>query len=71
MRFTSLLVGLCLVAGAVLAQQGPPPPGPEVKRLAVFEGKWTGEAEMKPSAFRRMDFMFGVIGLTLLSSESL
>jgi hypothetical protein len=51
MRFTSLLVGLCLVATAALAQQGPPPPGPEVKRLGVFEGKWTGEAEMKPSAF--------------------
>lgn len=51
MRFTSFLVGLCLVSATVLAQQGPPPPGPEVKRLGVFEGKWTGEAEMKPSAF--------------------
>lgn len=48
MRFTSCLVGLCLVAGAALAQQEPPKPGPEVKRLAAFEGKWTGEAEMKP-----------------------
>jgi hypothetical protein len=53
MRFTSFLAGLCLVASAapLVAQQGPPPPGPEVKRLAVFEGKWTGEAEMKPSAY--------------------
>ncbi len=51
MRFTAFLVGLCLMAGTVLAQQGPPQPGPEVKRLAVFEGKWTGEGDMKPSPF--------------------
>jgi hypothetical protein len=51
MRFTAFLVGLCLAAGTLLAQQGPPKPGPETKRLGVFEGKWTGESEMKPSAF--------------------
>ena len=53
MRFTAFLVGLCLVAGTALAQkpQEPPKPGPEVKRLGVFEGKWTGDAEIKPSAF--------------------
>jgi hypothetical protein len=51
MRFTSFLVGLCLMSATVLAQQGPPPPGPEVKRLGVFEGKWTGEADIKASAF--------------------
>jgi hypothetical protein len=41
------------VATVTLAQQpqGPPPPGPEVKRLGIFEGKWTEEADMKPSAF--------------------
>lgn len=49
MRFTAFLMGLSLVAATVLAQQEPPKPGPEVKRLGVFEGKWTGEAEMKPS----------------------
>ena len=49
MRVTAFLVGLGLVAGAAMAQQAPPKPGPEVKRLAVFEGKWTGEGDMKPS----------------------
>ncbi len=39
-------------AAAVLAQaSGPPKPGPEVKKLEVFAGKWEGESEMKPSAF--------------------
>ena len=42
-------VGL-FVSGAILA--GPPPeapkPGPEVKKLEPFAGKWKGEADMKP-----------------------
>ena len=41
----------CLAAGIALAQGGPPKPGPEVQKLKVFEGKWTGESEMKPSPF--------------------
>ncbi len=31
--------------------KGPPQPGPEHKRLAYFEGKWTSEGEMKESPF--------------------
>lgn len=41
----------CLAAAIALAQGGPPKPGPEVQKLKVFEGKWTGESEMKPSPF--------------------
>lgn len=45
----SVAVGLCLFAGAALAQApGPPKPGPEVKKLDAFAGKWKGESEMKP-----------------------
>jgi hypothetical protein len=51
MRFTAMLVGIGLIAGVALAQQAPPKPGAEVKRLGIFEGKWTGESEMKPSPF--------------------
>jgi hypothetical protein len=48
-----MTVGFCLVAGAALAQapQAPPKPGPEVQRLAMFAGKWTGESDVKPSPF--------------------
>jgi hypothetical protein len=31
--------------------KGPPQPGPEHKRLAYFEGKWTSEGEMKESPY--------------------
>ena len=31
--------------------KGPPQPGPEHKRLAYFEGKWTTEGDMKESPF--------------------
>ncbi len=42
-------LGLCLAAGTALAQApAPPKPGPEVKKLDVFAGKWSGEADMKP-----------------------
>ena len=51
MRLTAILMGFCLAAGVVLAQQAPPKPGPEVQKLKAFEGKWTGESEMKPSPF--------------------
>src|SRR5947209_20421962 len=38
---------------AVMAQApaGPPQPGPEHKKLAYFVGKWTSEAELKPSPY--------------------
>jgi hypothetical protein len=53
MRSIAITVGFCLVAGAALAQapQAPPKPGPEVQKLSVFAGKWTGESDMKPSPF--------------------
>ena len=56
MRMRTILAAsaaACLAAGTVMAQaqQGPPKPGPEVQKLKMFEGKWTGESEMKPSAF--------------------
>ena len=41
-------------AGTVLAADGPKPtpaPGPEYAKLGFFVGRWTGEAEMKPSPF--------------------
>jgi Protein of unknown function (DUF1579) len=47
----SILSSLCaaLLAGAATARQSAPPsPGPEVKKLEAFAGKWKGEAEMKP-----------------------
>jgi hypothetical protein len=46
-----LCVGLAAAAFTVAAQAQPPmpKPGPEVKRLAYFVGKWKGEGEMKPS----------------------
>lgn len=37
-----------LLACAVALAQQPPSPGPEVKQLEPFAGKWKGEAEMKP-----------------------
>lgn len=45
-------VGMCLSAGIAMAQApAPPKPGPEVKKLDAFAGKWTGESEMKESSF--------------------
>lgn len=44
------LAGLCLAAGAALATQQTeaPKPGPEVKKLDGFAGKWKGESDFKP-----------------------
>ena len=46
----SLVAGLvaAVLAGAVALAQQAPSPGPEVKKLEPFAGKWKGEAEMKP-----------------------
>jgi len=44
-----VLVPAAIFAAALAtAQQGPPKPGPETKKLDPFAGKWKGEAEMKP-----------------------
>ena len=50
-RMMHLLLPLCVLAGAVLAQQQSqaPKPGPEHKRLGFFVGKWTFEGEAKAS----------------------
>jgi len=53
-RFFVLELGLVLLlAGLGMAQApaGPPKPGPEYQKLAYFAGKWTSEADMKPSSF--------------------
>jgi Protein of unknown function (DUF1579) len=51
--FTAIAL-VALSAFALRAEdkpKGPPQPGPEHKRLAYFEGKWTSEGEMKESPF--------------------
>ncbi len=47
------LVTLFAAASTALAQApaGPPKPGPELKRLGYFEGKWTAEGEQKANPF--------------------
>ncbi len=55
MRKLIVAVLALVVAGLMLAQAqtpaGPPKPGPEVRRLASFVGKWTSEGEMKANPF--------------------
>lgn len=50
---TLALLGLFAAASTALAQApaGPPKPGPEHKRLAYFEGKWTTEGQQKENPF--------------------
>jgi uncharacterized protein DUF1579 len=48
---TALVLSASLAAAAALAvpqHTEVPKPGPEVKKLDVFAGKWKGESEMKP-----------------------
>lgn len=49
-RTMPLILSGSLVAALVLASQDTeaPKPGPEVKKLEVFAGKWSGESDMKP-----------------------
>lgn len=48
-RMMPLILSGSLVAALVLASQDTeaPKPGPEVKKLEVFAGKWSGESDMK------------------------
>lgn len=46
-RVITILSGLCFATALVLAAQDAPKPGPEVKKLEAFAGKWKGEADMK------------------------
>ena len=51
---TALVLSASLAAAAALAvpqHTEVPKPGPEVKKLEVFAGKWRGESDMKPSPF--------------------
>lgn len=50
----ALVLSASLAAAAAVAvpqHTEVPKPGPEVKKLEVFAGKWKGESEMKPSPF--------------------
>src|SRR5918992_422641 len=48
-RTLALSLGLVAAAGVALAQAPEAPkPGPELKLLQYFVGKWTSEGEMKP-----------------------
>ena len=49
-----VLAGAVLVLAASVtarAQQGPPKPGPEHKKLEYYAGKWTTESEVKANPF--------------------
>ena len=53
-RTMSLVLSGSLVGALVLAvpqHTEVPKPGPEVKKLEVFAGKWKGESDLKPSPF--------------------
>jgi len=41
-------VALCSAVAFAQAPQAPPKPGPEVKKLNAFVGKWSSTGEMKP-----------------------
>jgi len=51
-RMPAMAGALALIGCAALAvaqtPPAPPKPGPEVKKLGAFVGKWTSEGEMKP-----------------------
>ena len=45
---TAVFISAGLGAALALASPEAPKPGPEVKKLEVFAGKWKGESDMKP-----------------------
>ncbi len=47
----AFVVMLMLFALAAQAQTTPPQPGPEVKKLGVFAGTWTGEGKAETTPF--------------------
>lgn len=55
MKRAPILIFVCTILLATSSQaqapQGPPKPGPELKRLAYFVGTWKTEGEMKPGMF--------------------
>jgi len=53
-RKSLMLFGILLLMGGAVGAQDPgeaPKPGPEHKKIAFFAGKWTFDADMKPSPF--------------------
>jgi len=48
MRLLAAITSFGLATAVLMAQQAPPKPGAETKKLDAFAGKWQGEAEMKP-----------------------
>lgn len=55
MKRALVLLAVCTILMALTSQaqapQGPPKPGPELKRLAYFVGTWKTTGEMKPGPF--------------------
>ena len=49
MKQAAIILAAWLTTGAALAQTEAPKPGPEVKKLDVLAGSWTGEGDIKPS----------------------
>jgi hypothetical protein len=43
-----MILAVLLLGAAAMAQNEPPKPGPEVKKLDVFVGSWTLDGNMKP-----------------------
>ncbi len=48
MRPMGMILAVLLLGAAAMAQNEPPKPGPEVKKLDVFVGSWTLDGNMKP-----------------------
>jgi Protein of unknown function (DUF1579) len=51
MKTLSVLLVLAASTASAQSPAAPPKPGAEDQRLGYFVGKWTNEAEMKPSPF--------------------
>lgn len=45
----TLMLVVCATMALAQAPSAPPKPGPEVKQLGVFVGKWTAAGDVKPS----------------------
>jgi hypothetical protein len=44
----SFVLFFCTTMALAQGPSGPPKPGPEVKKLGVFIGKWTADGNVKP-----------------------
>lgn len=48
MKRAGILLSVCAMVAAAMAQTEPPKPGPELKKLDVLAGLWTVEGDIKP-----------------------